>query len=306
MDNNIYDNFEDMQKHKFVKLKNRPTEQESIFLEETDIGGKVSKYRNLNRNIGYVVKRASNQQAIASIAASRMYKEIGIITPPVFLLKNQVKNSTNTIQQDVTYFDNFSTVLAADEVAFEKLDKKVFGKYKWQMFFDTELEMEFLKFMTPDCLEQLKNVFLVDEIRTDSDRHNRNYFFYRGKNSDKHEGVIAIDLEQMMIFNYCGRNKYNFKDFLVMPYASATPQLTIDEKSYIERVRDIRELMQEGVLSESNLEALLNAINYDYPGEVKRVAKERNLHGKEKRYATDPIERLWEYNRKTIGKDFGL
>ena len=158
-----------------------------------------AKYRNLNRNIGYVVKRASNQQAIASIAASRMYKELGIITPPVFILKHQVKNLTDTIQQDVTYFDNFSTVLAADEVAFEKLDKKVFGKYKWQMFFDTELEMEFLKFMTPDCLEQLKNVFLVDEIRTDSDRHNRNYFFYRGKNSDKHEGVIAIDLEQMLI-----------------------------------------------------------------------------------------------------------
>ena len=252
------------------------------------------------------MKRPGNQQAVASIAASRMYGDLGIATPPVFILKSPEKYTTNTIQQDVTIIDNVFTTLAKNELAFEKINKQLYGKFKWQMFYDSSLVREFLKFMTPECLEQLQNVFLLDEIRTDSDRHSENYFFYRGKNSDKHEGVVVIDLENMMVFNYCGKNGYSFKDFLVMPYASATPQLENDYKPYIERVRDIREMIQDGVLSEKNIEALVGALKYDYPEEVRKVAKERNLYGKEKRATTEPVDELWEYNNKTIGKDLGL
>lgn len=254
----------------------------------------------------YFMKKTSHEQGLNSIASSKMYKSIGINTPQVFLVNDKNKNFSTTIQKDVTTFNEFVTTLAQSDYDFCQFEKKAYSKYKWQMFYDKTLIIEFLKFMTPDCLEQLQNVFLVDEIRTDMDRHTQNYFFYKSPLSKKYEGIIVIDLEQMIVYNYCGTSKDEFMQFLYFPYTSVTPQQSIDEMNYLQRVKNIRELIQDGVLSPNNIQTLKDALRYNYPKELKSVCKEKALSRKERNQIITPIQRLWEYNNQTIGKELGL
>ncbi len=254
----------------------------------------------------FILKNSGVPHGIASVASSKMYKSAEIQTPPVHLLKPSERLTAKTIQEDVNGINNLETVLAGDDVEFTKIGWNHFGKYKWQIFYDVNFELGLLKIMTSDCLEQLKNMFLADEIRTDIDRHSKNYFFYKRKGSEKYEGVIVIDLDQMVIFNYCHGKRDDFNDFLLYPYESETPQLKLDNVCYMQRVRDIRELIQEGVMSKSNIETLKKLLSYDFPGEIKKTCRQQGLHGKAKNSIVTPVEMLWEYNNKTIGKELGL
>lgn len=254
----------------------------------------------------YYVKNNNNQQGIASIASCKMYNGIGIDTPSLQLLKGQNDKYTKTIEQDVAAIKGLVVTLASSDVEYTKIETKPFGKFKWELFYNEELEWQLLRFMTPSCLESLKNVFLADELRTDVDRRLANYFFYRTKGSKKQEGIITIDLEQMVIYRYCGTKKDDFVNFLYYPYQSATPQQVSDELCYMQRIRNIRTLIEDGVLSSSNIETLKNVIEYNFPQEFRALCKERKIWGSEKNKLVTPIERLWEYNHKTIGKDLGL
>ncbi|MBR4998822.1 MAG: hypothetical protein IKY10_02975, partial [Clostridia bacterium] len=162
-------------------------------------------------------------------------------------------------------------------------------------------------FMTPECLTQLENVFLVDELRTDPDRTTLNYFLTKAKGSQKYEGVVVIDLENMLLFDYCRNGeKDDFKNFILYPYSTATPQQNQDVATYKQRVVDLKELIQSGSLSKDNITVLKNALTYDFPKEIKKACKERKLKGKKRSIIVDPVERLWEYNNNEIGKDLGL
>ncbi|MBR2909364.1 MAG: hypothetical protein IKC11_03335 [Clostridia bacterium] len=254
----------------------------------------------------YYVKRVANKQMIPAIASSRMYQEIGILTPPMYMLKSKEKGYTKTIEQEVKSIDGLLCELANSNVEFTKIETRAFGKDKWALFYDEDLVYTLCKYMYPECIEGLKDLFLCDELRTDVDRHSKNYFMYKFEGDKKYRGVVAIDLEQMVVFKYCGASKKDFESFIYYPYQSATPQQVSDELCYLQRVRNIRELIEEGVLSGQNINALKKELSYDLPKEIKKVASERGLHGIEKRCLVSPIERLWEYNQKTIGKDLGL
>ena len=142
----------------------------------------------------YYVKNAANKQIIGAVASSRMYNEIGIKTPKLFLLKGAKNGYTRTIEKEVKSINGLMYTLANSDVEFAKIETTAFGKYKWELFYDSRLIFAMLKVMTPECLEGLKDLFLVDELRTDVDRHLKNYFFYKKPDSDKYEGVVAIDL----------------------------------------------------------------------------------------------------------------
>lgn len=256
--------------------------------------------------IKYFMKSTSLEKALASVAASRMYGEIGINTPPVFMLKNFDSYSANTLQQSVFSFEDALITLASTDLEYAKIERKFFGKFKWQMFYDTGLIQEFLKYMTPECLEQLQNIFLVDEMRTDIDRLTKNYFFYKSPESKKYEGIVVIDLEQMTIFNYCASSKDDFEAFILYPYQSATPQQVNDELCYKQRVNDIRELIQDGVLSANNIDTLKKALSYDFAKSLRANMKGKMINPKTKNNIITPVSRLWDYNNNTIGKDLGL
>lgn len=269
-----------------------------------DVSSNIKRY-SVGEKSEILLKDSPNTQAIAGIASSKMYNSIGIETPPIHMLKSKGPY-TKTVQQDVLSIDDVLSMLAGDDIEYASIEKKVLGKFKWQLFYDSDMVKMFLQFMTPECLEQLKNVFLVDEVRTDFDRHVNNYFFYKSKNSDKYEGIIVIDLEQMIIYKYCGTKKDEFDSFLLYPYSSATPQQVVDIACYRQRVNDIREMIQDGVLSEKNIEVLVGALKYDFPAEIKQACKQRKLKRSERNKIITPAQRLWEYNQNTIGKELDL
>ncbi len=265
----------------------------------------VSKY-NVEGDKSYFVKRTDNKTSVSSIASSNLCEKAGILTPPVYMLADKKNKTIHTLQQNVEEIDDFETMLANEDIEYTKIQKKLFGKFKWQMFYDEEILANLLQFMTPKCLTEFQNMFLVDELRTDVDRHTKNYFFYKTKDSKKYQGVIAIDLELLAIYNYCGVNKESFTNFLVYPYQTALPHQLYDKACYSQRMSDMRQLLQDGVLSEANLNAMLSALEFDFPKEMKKVCKNGRLGIRERNEIVSPIERLWEYNRKNIGKDLGL
>lgn len=259
-----------------------------------------------NPSLSFILKNSNIPQGLVSVASSKMYNLADIQTPQVHLLKPKEKRVATTIQKDISDINGFKTILAGDDVEFTKIGWNVFGKFKWQIFYDFGFQENLLKIMTNDCLEQFQNMFLADELRTDIDRHSKNYFFYKKKDSEKYEGVIVIDLDQMVIFNYCHGKKDEFDSFLLYPYDSEIPQLKLDNVCYRQRVSDIQELIQDGVLSKSNIETLKNLLGYDFPSELRKTCKQQGLRWKSKNDIIDPVERLWEYNNKTIGKELGL
>ena len=252
------------------------------------------------------VKDVYVKTGVSSIASSRLYEKIGILTPPVSFIAKKDNYTIQTIQPNVEDIEGVETILANSDIEYKKIETKVFGKFKWELFYDEGLIATLLKFMTPSCLTALQNLFLVDELRTDGDRHLKNYFFYKRKGSDKYEGVVCIDLDLMQIYNYCGSKKEDFTNFLVYPYQTATPHQAYDNVCYKQRIVDMRQLVQDGVLSESNINAMTSALKCDFAKEMKNACKESKLGFGERNEIVKPIERLWEYNRKTLGKDLGL
>ncbi len=255
----------------------------SVFLKETDIITGVS-----------------------SIASSRLYGHVGIATPPVSFVEKKDKYTMQTIQQNVEGIGGLETILADDDIEFRKIQTQAFGKYKWQLFYDARLIANLLRFMDAECLTQFQNMYLVDEMRTDGDKHLKNYFLYKSKESERYQGLIAVDLDLMQIYYYGGSKKTDFANFLYYPYQTVTPQQLSDNVAYRQRVEDMRQLIKDDVLSESNVNAITSALEFDYPKEMSNVCKEAKVSFVERKEIIKPVERLWEYNRETLGKDLGL
>ena len=265
----------------------------------------VTKYETTNGKTCFV-KAVDAKTGVSSIASSKLYKKAGILTPPVSFIAKKDRYSIQTIQPNVEDINAVKTILANNDIEYRKIQTRAFGKYKWRLFYDKSLIDTLLKFMTTSCLTALQNMFLVDELRTDGDKHLKNYFFYKSKDSDKYEGIIAIDLDLMQIYNYCGSKKDDFDNFLVFPYQTATPHQSYDNVCYKQRIMDMCQLAEDAVLSKENISAITSALEFDFPKEIKTTCKDSKLSFRERSEIVSPIERLWEYNRKTIGKDLGL
>ena len=271
-------------------------------IEKLNVNVKKISIDGLNGK--YILKKSSRNQGIAGFASANMYNSIDIQTPKLYLPKQNGLFSTQTFQKDISEVDGLEIVLAENNLEYQQVERCVFGRYKWQLFYDSDLKQRLLSFMTKDCLEQLQNMYLVDELRSERDRWSQNFFLYRQKGSEKYEGVIVIDLEEMAIFNYCtGTKKADFDNFLYTSYYSPTPQQSDDYMCFAERMREIITLLDDGVLSKGNIEAIMKALKYNFPKEFEQACEICNIHGKAKHYIADPIKRLWEYLNNTIGRE---
>ena len=121
------------------------------------------------------VKDVYVKTGVSSIASSRLYEKIGILTPPVSFVAKKDSYTIQTIQPNVEDIEGVETILANSDIEYKKIETRVFGKFKWELFYDEGLIATLLKFMTPSCLTALQNMFLVYELRTDGDRHLKIY-----------------------------------------------------------------------------------------------------------------------------------
>ena len=267
---------------------------------------KVDVQRVLINGKSYVLKYSNERRGLAGVAASRMYNEIGIQTPKIELVNSDKDRSIRSIQDDVSKINGLEVILANEQLDYLQIEKNLVGNDKWRIFYDQNLESVFLEFMTYDCLEQLKSMYLVDELRTERDRWLENFYLYKGPESRKYEGVIAIDLDEMAIMYLCGVSKKDFERFLDIEYNSTNPQQTFDYKCYRERVRGVLELACDGVLSDANILVVKNALGFDFPKELEKLCDIKRVSPAERLKILEPIKRLWDYNNKILGREFEL
>ena len=254
----------------------------------------------------YILKMSNERRGLAGVAASRMYNEVGIQTPKVELVNCQNALSIRSVQDDISKIDGLDVILGNEQLDYLQLEKRLIGNDKWRVFYDNDLKWAFLEFMTFDCLEQLKNMYLVDELRTERDRWLGNFYLYKRPECKKYEGVIAIDLDETAIMHSCGVSKKDFEHFLDIEYNSTTLQQTLDFKTYRERVRGVLELACDGVLSDANILAVKNALDFDFPKELEKLCDIKQVSPKERLRILEPVKRLWNYNNRVLGREFEL
>lgn len=275
--------------------------------------------------VEYFRKKMYEESRVAEIASSEMYNELGIITPHLHLLTSQAypeDNIANTSNNKVSSHSSIftATINALNIPGYEcvcandvlgGLESK-YGKPdfrdKWDVLYDEDMQSDFLQIMTKECFDMLINIFLLDELRTDSDRHTFNYILYRKKGSEKYEGVIPFDLENisLLVAEKRSLTDKNFNFFInKIFYTSYLPDGNMDNTTYSKRVLDMIDALHDGVLSSDNIVILKNALNYNFPEKLKELCQNPYFKKYEKR-VVEPYSRIWEYNRNTLGKELGL
>ena len=303
MKNKMKDYFDD-----FSNAKLRDTySKKSLITKQKSFAYAVKKVKVAGSDKDYLLKETSSPIAVATVASANMYNNIDIATPTITPLRPTKKGIIQTIQPDITQLPGVDILLANDDREYMRITQSIMGRDKWEIFYNYDFQSRLLQIMTPECLEQLQNMFLVDELRTDIDRHALNFFLWRKKGSKLYEGIIVIDLEQMEVMTKCGTSKADFENFLYTPYYSVTPQHKKDYLCYIEKVHHIRNLIQEGVLTQNNIDTMVSALKYDLARDIKKINHKLGIYGgNDYNQSVVPIQRLQDYNRKTIGKDLGL
>ena len=159
--------------------------------------------------------------------------------------------------------------------------------------------------MTRDCLNQLIKMFLVDELRTELDRHWGNYFFVKKSNEEKFSSIIAIDFDATAIMRYMPKNKAEFEKFLLSLNGSVSPTGRVTVSTYISKIHELKEIIGEGALTTDQFNAVKNALEFDYAKAIKDFCINKRLF-QEAKTAPEPIARLWDYNRKELAPELGL
>ena len=266
----------------------------------------------------YFLKKWADISAVNSLVFSSVYNDAGVLTPPIYPTVPSPKDEHDfdylqniwTIQQSVTSLDKPIIHIGGEfnESLYKHKLSTQFSKSRWGALIDTTTRDVFLKFMTEECLDQLVNMFLLDELKTEVDRHPLNYFLYSNTNNGLYDGVIAIDLESSRI-SYKS-NRKTFEQTIDSQYSAFTPIFTIDHFSVAERISTIQELLQSGKLSPSNIATLKSAIAHDLPTTIRRtldipVIKNKIPQPNAQKYY-DTYCQLWDYHRETLGKELEI
>ena len=301
----------------FINLENGKCQKKGNFIIRNDenftqFNGNYFMYTARINNVPFYLKPIGEQnELIQPIASSQLLKHVGIATPPIFVTNDydDFFATTQDIQNLPINTIIASKITTSDQYNIHRKMSKAtdFPSYwleKWR--FIKDYKHLFLEFMTPECFDEFVSMFLIDEIRTEQDCHDDNYFLWKRPNSDKYEGIIRFDLDNVFITNGYVTSIDDFKDFLEQEYFSYDPFLHKDWKSYTDRHNDLRELLNEDILSNNNIVVLRNALEFDLPQTIKTIGKKYNMEENEINKIYTPIAMLWEYNRKHLGKDLEI
>lgn len=310
MSKDIYKYFIDLENSKCQKIGNFLLRNDTDFTDEKDPIWKNSTARILNTPF-HLKQTDENNEILQPIASSQLYKHCGLITPPIFITNNyddfyQTTQNVNTIPLKTVIASKITT--SKNYKIHKCMAKPGFPSSlveKWR--FINSYKHLLLEFMTPKCFDEFVSMFLVDELRTEQDCHDDNYFLYKSPDSDKYEGFIRIDLDNVYITNKVDIfTLEDFKEFLEVKYHTYDPFLRKDWMSYEDRHKELRELLEEDILSNNNIVALHNALEFDLPKSIKKIGKKYGLTEVEINEIYNPIAMLWEYNRNNLGRDLEI
>ena len=302
MDKKVLDYFVKLNKIKVPKNRNGIIVVDMLKTHKSDDGKKI-----IINNVPCFYKEDFHPRLLSGITASRMYKALGIPTPVTSLATGIFGNTIHTLSQDVKGLEEkgYDISIASDTPLFKLLmkpaDNRGVASNKFADFADEKINVLMLKFMTNDCLDELKNIILLDELRTDPDRHWHNFFFYKKQGAKKWEGIIPIDLELSYIFT-TNNARYKFFDH---SYSSYT--LLGDRDCFLtlsKRMNNVKDAIQKGYLNESQLNTLKQGVTFNYPYLVSTLQKK--YFPNSKTTITDNINYLWNHNYQALKDELSL
>lgn len=306
----------------FNKLENLGLQMKNNSFLSTDPN--IIKFNHLNNrfhNVDYYkvgktfgfTKYWDGVNSVFDMASSKMYGDIGILTPPIYLLTNPDKKGLThhygeyfTLTEDIHILPKFRYAsLLHDIPEFKKVSSTAYPRSdKWSILLDPLLRSRLLEFMTETCLEELISIYLADTLRSETDRHTKNLFLYKTTPKGKYDGVIAIDNAMGAI---CSHSDHTFNSFLFEPYVTMTVFDGMDRGSHGARLKDIRSFISDGDLTTSQIIILKNLLSYNFPKEVRNVCRKYKLNDKDyKDNLYDSVSKLWEFNHDNIGRELGL
>lgn len=303
----------------FVDLENRKVDKENNVILLSSRRVKEKRPRNhcnyyIIDKIPAFIKGEEPAQILLSTATSKMYNEIGIPTPLICPVKaNSEVINLGLASQDVTALTKLGyEVVKADKTEFFNnhylRNINHYAYSNWVIFYTPKNQEKLKQFMTEECFDKFVSLHLADELRTDNDRHWGNFFFYKKKGADKFEGIIPIDFENVQIIN--SYNPHSQKAFNKFLNSHSYRSFTIEEFitfacPYSERIRQLRDVINDGMLKPKHIETIRKELEYDLPKSIKELGKKYNLKTAAN-LTYDKIAKLWLYNRKTIGRDLGM
>ncbi len=305
--------------------------KDHLFKNETNIDNCYFEFYNIFDNSFFTKPLlASISYSLQVIAAGYLYCECDLLSPPVYIAKNKLLNFFE-VSQNLTKMpalENCDNVMNFAKVAstpyLNKSDEALQARFniyqykdyqkiiKWLPLYNAEAKELFLSVMTPECFDEYINMFLIDELRTEYDRHSGNFMTCKDNKTGKYTKIIPIDNECVEILETLSYgstkklSKTDFYYFLKNEYTSYAPINVQPEESPLQRIETICRLLQDGVLSQSNIRAIKSALGFDFAKSIKDIGKRYGLSEAKINRAYTPIAYLWEYNNKVLGKELGL
>ena len=252
------------------------------------------------------------------MASSKMYRDLGITTPPVYymMVNGMFRKKPALLSQDLYSIKQIDVALCSKLRAIKRMRlplNKIITPY--DVLYEKEIKDYCLTFMTEGCFEELVNMFMLGDLRADSDIHPDNYFLYKKQGEKKYSGVIPIDLEHSQIILSHGKTNGEFTEFVNKNvYESCLPfkhrygeDMDLGDYylflgTYAERINGLKNLIQSGNLSKKQITLLKRALNYDFAGTMEDIVKYHNFDDTQKA-SCEQVKRLWDYNQKELGKE---
>ncbi len=308
----------------YINLDKMPFKREHGFIKRS--GAKkfngVLNACKISNAIFYSKSTYYKNTILQTMASAKLFHDANIYTPPIFASIDEVENYVYQLTQKVQSIPKFKHAKEAANTEFAtKLYNsndflKLYKNYNlltiknweqitnWLPLYSPEMKAMYLEFMTEKCFDEYINMFLLDTLRTENDRHLKNYFFYKGAFSKKYEGIIPIDLDRVAILCDCEEYPYTNFDFKHCLYDTKTPIGTLETVTHQDRLNVICRLLQDRVLSESNINTIRTALGFDMGKTIKEIGKKYGLTEQEIIQVYNPIARLWEYNQNTLSREF--
>ena len=250
------------------------------------------------------------------MASSKMYGELGIVTPPVYFMKRNgiIEKYPCRLTQDANTIETLSITPTSEIATLQNLPIKM-GKdlSPYAILYDKAIREALLSIMTKECFMELVNIFIAGDLRTDADMHPDNYFLYKEKGATKYTGIMPIDLEHSQAILHKAYKKEDFSDFAKhKKFDSCIPfkygYYGLFKEGYLfsgthdDRLRNLINLIQSGNLESSQTDFIKDTINYDLPSSMKAICQKHGFN-KKQQLSCDSVARLWDYNRKVLEKE---
>lgn len=257
------------------------------------------------------MKKWKVKEAMYSLSSAEMYHKLGILTPPMKpAIVNLHEDDQSTQINQIFMQDAKSIGLYCVDANTTKLFEDFINlnpKSKWEILYNSSYRELFLNHMTEECFEEYINMFLLDHLRSDSDRYYANFLLFRRYLTSKFEGIIPIDLDESRAIDLGISNKEEFQSFLNTKDFSFIPSgIYGPNETYKKRTEDIQQLIQDEKLSNSQIELLRDALRYNLPKTTREMGAKYSVDKETRKQISTPTAYLWDYNRKTIGKELGL